>query len=170
MKQTHIFCFQTLCPPLGPPQVESTFLKKTGNNRRVAHADRLRQRFLQGPLPDTQTHQEEAASSSNFPVPALSVCMSHSQQAFRVMNPCRQVPWSARTQEHGASCWVRPPIPLQTPDGNQHVPVNHAFDVFYAPVVYVNMNKGTLSLFCSSQWGQSVYSWGVIFSRVTSSL
>lgn len=34
--------------------------------------------------------------------------------------------------------------------------------MFYVPLVYVNMNKGTFSLVCYSQWAPSVYSRGTL--------
>lgn len=60
--------------------------------------------------------------------------------------------------------------PQRTPDRNQHVPANGAFDVFYVPLVYVNMNKGTFSLGCCSQLGAVNLQQGCFWRQGTSNL
>ncbi len=90
----------------------------------------------------TQTHHEEAASCSDFPV---SMCMSYGVAAS---SPLGWWIHAVRCSDQPGHRNMGPPteLPLHPPPLRPSTEISTfqqagAFDVFYVPLVYVNMNK-----------------------------
>lgn len=104
-------------------------------------------------------------SRTNFPVCVVSMWVSYGVTARSSLgwwihaDRCLDQP-DHRNMGPPTELPLRPPPPPQTPNWNQHVSADGPFDVLYVPLVYVNMNKGTLSLVCVHS-GRSQFTAGV---------